>query len=177
MKKKNQRQHPSIRTRFLVSERTQADKLAPSVTPTRMPAPVPRLPPLLLLLVAACGFGLAAGGSGGEGGAGSCDFSVERGGELYSFTLAAPTPAHRHGVLSEDGYVMCMPTRHLPLPLLKNRLVLIERNVKLFASWTIGMDGDQCDLFLNFGRGEAHNGMIASTRAGLQGMLVLCLSA
>jgi hypothetical protein len=142
-----------------------------------MPAPVPRLPPLLLLLVAACGFGLAAGGSGGEGGAGSCDFSVERGGELYSFTLAAPTPAHRHGVLSEDGYVMCMPTRHLPLPLLKNRLVLIERNVKLFASWTIGMDGDQCDLFLNFGRGEAHNGMIASTRAGLQGMLVLCLSA
>jgi len=67
-----------------------------------MPPPGPRLPPLLLLLLltADCSSGLTGAGEGG-----SCEFSVERGGELYSFALAAPTPAHRHGVLSEDGYV------------------------------------------------------------------------
>ncbi|TVU47414.1 hypothetical protein EJB05_07015 [Eragrostis curvula] len=73
-----------------------------------MPAPEPRLlpPPLrLLLLAAACSFGLALGASGGGAGdAGPCDFSVERGGDLYSFSLATPTLAHRHGVLSEDGF-------------------------------------------------------------------------
>jgi hypothetical protein len=63
----------------------------------------PRLPLLLLLLLllaAACSSGLA-----GAAGGGSCELSVERGGALYSFALAAPAPAHRHGVLSEDGYV------------------------------------------------------------------------
>ncbi|KAL6901915.1 hypothetical protein ACP4OV_004791 [Aristida adscensionis] len=79
-----------------------------------MPPPPPRprllrLPPPLVLLAAACGFGLAAawgGGPGGDdgGGGGSCELSVARGGELYSFALAAPTAAHRHGVLSEDGF-------------------------------------------------------------------------
>ncbi|XP_066388204.1 uncharacterized protein [Miscanthus floridulus] len=66
-----------------------------------MPPPGPRLPPLLLLLLlaAACSSGLTGAGEGG-----SCEFSVERGGELYSFALEAPTPAHRHGVLSEDGF-------------------------------------------------------------------------
>lgn len=57
---------------------------------------------LLLLLAAAWSAGLiciAAGESGG----GSCELSVARGGALYNFSLAAPTPAHRHGVLSEDG--------------------------------------------------------------------------
>lgn len=70
-----------------------------------MPPPGPRLPPLLLLLLlllgAACSCGLTVTGAG-EGG--SCEFSVARGSELYSFDLAAPTPAHRHGVLSEDGF-------------------------------------------------------------------------
>jgi len=71
-----------------------------------MPPPGPRLPPLLLLLLlaAACSSGLTGGGEGG-----SCEFSVARGSELYSFDLAAPTPAHRHGVLSEDGYVTLVP--------------------------------------------------------------------
>ncbi|RLN41577.1 uncharacterized protein C2845_PM01G12120 [Panicum miliaceum] len=67
-----------------------------------MPAPGPRLPPppLLLLVVAAgCSCCLASAGGGG-----SCELSVARGSELYSFALAAPTPAHRHGVLSEDGF-------------------------------------------------------------------------
>jgi len=59
-------------------------------------------PPLLLLLLAAA---CSCGPAGGTGGGGSCELSVARGGELYSFALAAPTPAHRHGVLSEDGYV------------------------------------------------------------------------
>jgi len=76
---------------------------ASSVTPPlRMPAPGSRRPPpllLLLLLAAACSCGPA-----GAGGGGSCELSVARGGELYSFALAAPTPAHRHGVLSEDGF-------------------------------------------------------------------------
>ncbi|KAF8683824.1 hypothetical protein HU200_044762 [Digitaria exilis] len=54
---------------------------------------------LLLLLAAACCCGIA-----GEAGGGSCELSVARGGELYSFALAAPTPAHRHGILSEDGF-------------------------------------------------------------------------
>ncbi|ONL97038.1 hypothetical protein ZEAMMB73_Zm00001d028783 [Zea mays] len=69
-----------------------------------MPPPGPRLPLLLLILLllgAACSCGLTVTGAG-EGG--SCEFSVARGSELYSFDLAAPTPAHRHGVLSEDGF-------------------------------------------------------------------------
>ncbi|KAJ1297564.1 hypothetical protein BS78_01G386300 [Paspalum vaginatum] len=69
-----------------------------------MSAPGPHLPPplllLLILLAAACSCGRAGAGAAGGG---SCELSVERGGELYSFALAAPTPAHRHGVLSEDG--------------------------------------------------------------------------
>lgn len=92
-----------------VVSRPQAEKLTRSrsssfALPLRMPPPGPRLPPLLLLLLlgAACSCGLTVTGAG-EGG--SCEFSVARGSELYSFDLAAPTPAHRHGVLSEDGYV------------------------------------------------------------------------
>ncbi|KAL6644902.1 hypothetical protein ACP70R_013982 [Stipagrostis hirtigluma subsp. patula] len=73
-----------------------------------MPPPETRLlrlrPLPLLLLAAACSFGLPAAEGGGGGGGGSCEFSVARGGELYSFNLAAPTAAHRHGVLSEDGF-------------------------------------------------------------------------
>ncbi|KAG8063754.1 hypothetical protein GUJ93_ZPchr0003g17821 [Zizania palustris] len=34
---------------------------------------------------------------------GPCDFFVARRGAVYGFTLAPRTPAHRHGVLSEDG--------------------------------------------------------------------------
>ncbi|CAL4938972.1 unnamed protein product [Urochloa decumbens] len=72
-----------------------------------MPAPGPRPPPrpvlllFILLFAAACSCGLAGAGGGGGG---SCELSVTRGGALYSFALAAPTPAHRHGVLSEDGF-------------------------------------------------------------------------
>ncbi|RCV45237.1 hypothetical protein SETIT_9G437800v2 [Setaria italica] len=74
----------------------------PTTTEPRLPLPPPPLL-LLLLFAAACSCGLA-GAAGGERGGGSCDLSVERGGALYSFALAAPMPAHRHGVLSEDGF-------------------------------------------------------------------------
>uniref|UniRef100_A0ACD5YLZ3 Uncharacterized protein n=1 Tax=Avena sativa TaxID=4498 RepID=A0ACD5YLZ3_AVESA len=68
-----------------------------------MPAPNPHL---LLLLAAAWSAGLfcLVTGSTGESGGGSCELSVARGGALYNFSLAAPTPAHPHGVLSEDGF-------------------------------------------------------------------------
>jgi hypothetical protein len=66
-----------------------------------MPAPKSRL--MLLLLVAATwSLGLLCAAAG-EAGGGSCELSVARGGALYNFSLAAPTTAHRHGVLSEDG--------------------------------------------------------------------------
>ncbi|KAF8721393.1 hypothetical protein HU200_023105 [Digitaria exilis] len=90
---------PGSRSSELVA-RTQADKLARSRASSA--APPRRMPPLLfllLLLAAACCCGIA-----GDGGGGSCELSVARGGELYSFALAAPTPAHRHGILSEDGF-------------------------------------------------------------------------
>ncbi|XP_037430686.1 uncharacterized protein LOC119296392 isoform X3 [Triticum dicoccoides] len=66
-----------------------------------MPAPRPQQ--LLLLLAATWSLGLLCLAAP-EGGGGSCELSVERGGALYNFSLAAPTPAHRHGVLSEDGF-------------------------------------------------------------------------
>jgi hypothetical protein len=65
-----------------------------------MPAPKLRL--LLLLVAAIWSLGLLCPAAG-EAGGGSCELSVARGGALYNFSLAAPTPAHRHGVLSEDG--------------------------------------------------------------------------
>ncbi|XP_040377777.1 uncharacterized protein LOC102717143 isoform X1 [Oryza brachyantha] len=60
----------------------------------------------LLLLAVACGFGLLICLAEEEGGAGPgpCELSVAHGGRLYSFSLASPTPAHRHGILSEDGF-------------------------------------------------------------------------
>ncbi|XP_052147478.1 uncharacterized protein LOC127766482 isoform X2 [Oryza glaberrima] len=68
-----------------------------------MPSSRGQRPPPLQLAVA-CGFVhlicLAAVAGGGE----PCEFSVARGGKLYSFSLASPTTAHRHGVLSEDGF-------------------------------------------------------------------------
>ena len=57
---------------------------------------------LLLLLAAAWSISLLCLAAG-EAGCGSCELSVTQGGALYNFSLAAPTPAHRHGVLSEDG--------------------------------------------------------------------------
>eukprot|EP00267_Zea_mays_P022584 XP_008647628.1 uncharacterized protein LOC100502280 isoform X1 [Zea mays] len=100
---------PFRRSGRLLVSRPQAEKLTRSrsssvALPLRMPPPGPRLPLLLLILLllgAACSCGLTVTGAG-EGG--SCEFSVARGSELYSFDLAAPTPAHRHGVLSEDGF-------------------------------------------------------------------------
>ncbi|XP_047086611.1 uncharacterized protein LOC124698135 [Lolium rigidum] len=58
---------------------------------------------LLLLVAATWSLGLLCPAAG-EAGGGSCELSVARGGALYNFSLAAPTPAHRHGVLSEDGF-------------------------------------------------------------------------
>lgn len=66
-----------------------------------MPAPRPQQ--LVLLLAAAWSLGLLRVAAA-EGGGGPCELSVERGSALYNFSLAAPTPAHRHGVLSEDGF-------------------------------------------------------------------------
>uniref|UniRef100_A0ACD5XP53 Uncharacterized protein n=1 Tax=Avena sativa TaxID=4498 RepID=A0ACD5XP53_AVESA len=67
--------------------------------------PAPNLLVLLLLAAAwSAGVFCLATGSTGESGGGSCELSVEHGGALYNFSLAAPTPAHPHGVLSEDGF-------------------------------------------------------------------------
>lgn len=74
--------------------------LRSSASPVQMPAPRPQQ--LVLLLAAAWSLGLLRVAAA-EGGGGPCELSVERGSALYNFSLAAPTPAHRHGVLSEDG--------------------------------------------------------------------------
>ncbi|KAG8096363.1 hypothetical protein GUJ93_ZPchr0013g36755 [Zizania palustris] len=68
-----------------------------------MPSRGESRPPLLLAAAAAVGFGLLCLVAG-VGVAGPCDFSVARGGAVYSFSLASRTPARRHGVLSEDGF-------------------------------------------------------------------------
>uniref|UniRef100_A0A0D9VT00 Uncharacterized protein n=1 Tax=Leersia perrieri TaxID=77586 RepID=A0A0D9VT00_9ORYZ len=57
-----------------------------------------------LLLAAACGLLVCLVAGEGGGGGGPCELSVARGGAVYRFSLASPTPAHRHGVLSEDGF-------------------------------------------------------------------------
>lgn len=77
---------------------------SPPPPPPGMPSSRGQRPPPLQLAVA-CGFVHLICLAAVAGGGGPCEFSVARGGKLYSFSLASPTTAHRHGVLSEDGYV------------------------------------------------------------------------